>query len=92
MHHASIPLTAINTYFGHFEFLVLPFGLTNAPATFMKMMQQVFDKQLNKFVIVFFDDILVYSKTKEEPVSMLEKCWRYYVRISYMLIQPNVNS
>jgi len=58
--------TAFRTRYEHFEFLVLPFGLTNALALFMDLMNRVFQPYLNKFIVVFIDDILVYSKSYEE--------------------------
>ena len=69
----DIPKTAFRTRYGHFEFMVLPFGLTNAPGTFMHLMHETFREYLDDFVLVFLDDILIFSNTLEEHEEHVRK-------------------
>jgi hypothetical protein len=66
IHEEDIPKTTFSTGYGLYEYLVMSFGLTNTPAHFMYLMNSVFMEELDKFVMVFIDDILVFSKSKKE--------------------------
>jgi len=69
--YEDIPKTAFRTRYGHYEYLVVPFGVTNAPGVFMDYMNRVFHPYLDSYVVVFIDDILVYSKTRKEHYEHL---------------------
>ena len=71
MRGEDIPKTTFQTRFGHYEFLFMSFGLTNAPTAFMDLMNKVFRNYLDSFVILFIDDILVYSKNEKDHMGHL---------------------
>ena len=77
----DIPKIAFRTRYGHFEFTVMPFGLTNAPAAFMDLMHRVFQPYLDQFVVVFVDDILIYSQSEWEH--------EYYLRIVLQFLRDH---
>ena len=77
----DIPKTVFRTRYGHFEFTVMPFGLTNASATFMDLMHKVFQPYLDHFVVVFMDDILIYSQSEWEH--------EYHLRIMLQLLRDH---
>ncbi|GJR78695.1 putative reverse transcriptase domain-containing protein, partial [Tanacetum coccineum] len=84
----DIPKTSFRTCYGHYEFQVMPFGLTNAPAVFMDLMNRVCKPYLDKFVIVFIDDILIYSKNKEEREEHLKLILELLKKRSCIQVDP----
>jgi len=65
--------TSFRFHYGHYDFLFMPFGLTNAPTIFNSCMKHIFDKQLRKFLLVFFDDLLIYKRTWEDHLRKLDE-------------------
>lgn len=83
----DIHKTAFRTRYGHYEFRVLPFGLCNAPATFQRLMHDIFWEFLDKFVVIYLDDIIVYSKTEDEHLQHLQQVFEVIQRHE-LYIQP----
>ena len=77
----DIPKTAFRTCYGHFEFMVMPFGLTNAPTASMDLMHRIFQPYLDQFVVVFVEDILIYSQSEWEH--------EYHLRIVLQLVRDH---
>ena len=76
MHEESIERTAFNTRYGKFEYLVMPFGLCNAPSTFQRVMNSVLEGLIDQFCVVYIDDILIYSRTLEEHQAHLKEVFQ----------------
>ena len=78
----DVQMSAFRSRYGHYEFLVMPFGVTNAPTIFMDYMNRIFRPFLDKFVVVFIDDILIYFGTREEHA---EHFLEHFEKNNYML-------
>ena len=85
MHEPDVAMTAFRTHHGHYEFKVMPFGFCNAPSSFQATMNDIFQPYLRRFIIVFFDDILIYSQTLSEHLIHLEKAFETLLHNQFIL-------
>ena len=92
MKEEDIPKTAFRTHEGHYEFVVMPFCLTNAPSMFQALMNEVLWPYLRKFALVYFDDILIYNRSKEDHGTYVRVVYPYWLRISCWSIRKSAVS
>lgn len=85
MHDSDIPKTAFRTHHGHYEFKVMPFGLCNAPSSFQATMNSIFRQHLRQFIIIFFDDILVYRTSLEAHLQHLATAFQVLLDNHFVL-------
>lgn len=83
--------TTFRTHLGHYEYLVMPFGLCNAPSMFQAVMNRIFKPYLRKYVLMFFDDILIYSRSKKDHLKHLDQV-QEILEEHYFFIKPSTCS